>query len=103
MCSSKVISRQLKEIERVNNDLFSAGLVDGDLFHWQAMLMGPKGSPYKNGVFKITMHIPPDYPFKAPKVSFNTKVFHPNVGVHGSIFPKMFENEYFSPIYTINR
>ncbi|ESQ50079.1 hypothetical protein EUTSA_v10002313mg [Eutrema salsugineum] len=49
------------------------------------------------------MHFPPDYPFKARNVSFNTKIFHPNVGVYGNFFLKMLKNEYFSPIYTINR
>ncbi|GJW55244.1 ubiquitin-conjugating enzyme 28 [Tanacetum coccineum] len=78
------------------------GPVAEDMFHWQATIMGPSDSPYSGGVFLVTIHFPPDYPFKPPKVAFRTKVFHPNVNSNGSICLDILK-EQWSPALTISK
>ncbi|XP_024010280.1 ubiquitin-conjugating enzyme E2 8-like [Eutrema salsugineum] len=99
----KSLMIQKKEIERVKSPLYSTCPVDGDISYWKALLFGPAGSPYENGVFLIDMHFPPQYPFKPPKVFFRTKVFHPNVGDRGDIFLWMLSTDYYSPSSTIHK
>ncbi|CDY54342.1 BnaC03g14940D [Brassica napus] len=78
------------------------GPVAEDMFHWQATIMGPTDSPYAGGVFLVTIHFPPDYPFKPPKVAFRTKVFHPNINSNGSICLDILK-EQWSPALTISK
>eukprot|EP00043_Microstomoeca_roanoka_P001036 m.30592 g.30592 ORF g.30592 m.30592 type:complete len:148 (-) comp10620_c0_seq2:227-670(-) len=80
----------------------SASPVDNDYFHWSGVILGPVGSPYEGGVFFVDIRFPPDYPFKPPKVSFNTKVYHPNISQEGQICLDILKTGY-SPALTIGK
>lgn len=60
--------------------------VDGNFFHWHAVISGPCDTAWEGGLFKLDLLFGDDYPFSPPTVRFRTKgVFHPNVYVDGNI------------------
>nr|XP_020168067.2 ubiquitin-conjugating enzyme E2 28 [Aegilops tauschii subsp. strangulata] len=100
--ASKRILKELKDLQKDPPTSCSAGPVGEDMFHWQATIMGPSDSPFTGGLFLVNIHFPPDYPFKPPKVSFRTKVFHPNINSNGSICLDILK-EQWSPALTISK
>ena len=81
---SQRLKRIEKELKYFNGDDceegYYAGPVDeSDMFHWTASFQGPENSPYEDGTFEVKIEFPRDFPFKPPKVEFETKVYHPNV------------------------
>mmetsp|Transcript_104896 Transcript_104896/g.182347 ORF Transcript_104896/g.182347 Transcript_104896/m.182347 type:complete len:148 (+) Transcript_104896:85-528(+) len=99
----------LKRITKELNDLAvdppancSAGPVGEDLFNWQATIMGPDDSAYSGGCFFLRIIFPTDYPFKPPKVSFTTKIYHCNVNSNGAICLDILKDQW-SPALTISK
>lgn len=72
------------------------------MFHWQCTIIGPEGSPYAGGVFFLDVHFPVDYPFKPPKVSFTTKVYHCNINPTGDICLDILKDQW-SPALSISK
>ena len=56
-----------------------------DLSRWQVKVQGPPESSFEGGNFTLLVTFPPDYPFKPPKVKFETRIFHPNINHSGDI------------------
>lgn len=98
----KRIQRELQELGRDPPANCSAGPVGEDLFHWQATIMGPDDSPYSGGVFFLDIHFPADYPFKPPKVSFTTRIYHCNINSNGGICLDILK-EQWSPALTVSK
>jgi len=52
----------------------SAGpITEDDPYTWVAKLMGPDDSPYRGGMFNLSICFTSEYPFAPPKVQFLTK------------------------------
>eukprot|EP00158_Paraphelidium_tribonemae_P010329 Partr_v1_DN46101_c0_g1_i1_m1796 putative ubiquitin-conjugating enzyme len=98
----KRIQKELLDLSKDPPSNCSAGPIGDDLFTWQATIMGPSDSPYQGGVFFLNIKFPTDYPFKPPKVSFQTKVYHPNVNSSGGICLDILKDQW-SPALTISK
>lgn len=98
----KRIQRELAELEEDPPANCSAGPVDDDLFHWSATIMGPEDSPYSSGLFFLDIHFPADYPFKPPKVTFTTRIYHCNINSNGGICLDILKDQW-SPALTVSK
>ncbi|OBS82911.1 hypothetical protein A6R68_23100, partial [Neotoma lepida] len=96
----KRIQRELHAISKEPLAQCSAGPVGDNMFDWQGTIMGPKDSPYEGGVFSLKIHFPTNYPFKPPKVSFLTRIYHPNINKNGNICLDILDKKW-SPVLTI--
>ena len=67
-----------------------------NILHWDIYLKGPPASPFKGGVWKISLKFPETYPFKPPQITFETPIYHMNVSEDGKICDQMI-SEGWSP------
>jgi ubiquitin-protein ligase len=98
-------TRILKELEKLQKEPIencSAGPVADDLRHWEATIIGPVGTPYEGGIFRLDVKFPMDYPFKAPDLRFKTKIYHPNISERGGICLDILKGKW-SPALTLGR
>ncbi|CZT16954.1 uncharacterized protein RCC_02786 [Ramularia collo-cygni] len=50
-----------------------------DLTQLDILIAGPTHTPFENGVWKLHLSIPTNYPQQPPTANFRTPIFHPNV------------------------
>jgi len=61
------------------NYLFPPSADSDSLTHLDILLAGPLCTPFSQGVWKLHLTIPPEYPQSPPTANFRTPIFHPNV------------------------
>ena len=81
----KVLWRQQQELLKKSPDCVTPIINNEDPIDIQADIEGPQGTPYENGIFRVKLYIPSEFPNLAPKGYFMTKIFHPNVSEKGEI------------------
>ncbi|KAJ7340073.1 ubiquitin-conjugating enzyme E2 E3 [Desmophyllum pertusum] len=96
------IQRELAEIALDPPPNCSAGPKGDNLYEWNSTILGPPKSVYEGGVFFLDIHFPTDYPFKPPKVSFRTRIYHCNINSQGVICLDILKDSW-SPALTISK
>ncbi|DAA14408.1 TPA: ubiquitin-conjugating enzyme E2E 2-like [Bos taurus] len=79
-----------------------AGPKGDNIYEWRSTILGPPGSVYEGGVFFLDITFSPDYPFKPPKVTFRTRIYHCNINSQGVICLDILKDNW-SPALTISK
>jgi ubiquitin-protein ligase len=91
------IKRILREIANYQKNPHPAIEIypcENRLTFWRLLLVGPKGTPYENGVFVLYAKFPDDYPSSPPEIRFVTPIYHCNVNNTGRICHSVFDRNY---------
>lgn len=97
MAASRRLQKELGDIRKSNLKSFRDIQVDeSNLLNWQGLLV-PENSPYNKGAWRIDIVFPAEYPFKPPKVSFRTKIYHPNIDEKGQVCLPIISAENWKP------
>ncbi|XP_022245956.1 ubiquitin-conjugating enzyme E2-24 kDa-like isoform X2 [Limulus polyphemus] len=96
LAASTVQDREFEQKEQKINP-------KGDnLYEWVSTILGPPGSVYEGGVFFLDIHFSPEYPFKPPKVTFRTRIYHCNINSQGMICLDILKDNW-SPALTVSK
>jgi len=57
----------------------------GGIGYLKILMIGKQNTPYEGGVFELLLEFPNDYPFKPPRLTFVTPIYHYAVSGQGAI------------------
>jgi ubiquitin-conjugating enzyme E2 D/E len=83
------IPETIKDVQINEEDMYDEHYV---------FIKGPKDTPFENGIFKLSIKLPNDYPYKPPKMYFLTRVYHPNISADGSICIDILKDQWSSAL-----
>ncbi len=96
------LNKEYKDILKTPPEGITAGLRNNNVHEWIATLVGPGGTPYEGGIFKLKVSFPTDYPFKPPKITFTTPIYHCNINSKGDICLDILKDNW-SPALTVSK
>ncbi len=93
-----VHKRLAKERTLVNYTLSELHEEENELW-WDLTVPGPDGTPYAGKTFVVRIYYESSYPFRSPRLQFQTPCFHPNLTENG--YSSNLLDQPWSPSYTI--
>lgn len=97
MAATRRLGKELNDIKASNQSTFRDIKVDeSNILCWQGLIV-PECPPYNKGAFKIEINFPAEYPFKPPKITFKTKIYHPNIDEKGQVCLPIIATENWKP------
>ena len=97
MAATRRLNKELADIRKNAEGAFTDIQVDEtNVLRWQGLLV-PDNPPYNKGAFRVEINFPPEYPFKPPKLTFLTKIYHPNVDEKGQVCLPIITAEHWKP------
>ncbi|PCH38461.1 UBC-like protein [Wolfiporia cocos MD-104 SS10] len=85
MTALRRIQKELSDISNKPLDGLTVEPADDNVFLWKCTIQASADSPYNGGRFHFDLNLPDNFPFKAPTVTFTTKIYHPGINDEGHI------------------
>eukprot|EP00163_Fabomonas_tropica_P005655 TRINITY_DN1527_c0_g1_i1.p1 TRINITY_DN1527_c0_g1~~TRINITY_DN1527_c0_g1_i1.p1 ORF type:complete len:182 (-),score=29.47 TRINITY_DN1527_c0_g1_i1:293-838(-) len=80
---------------------YEVNMAEDTLSEFFVKFHGPKDSPYENGVWKIRVELPCNYPYRSPSIGFCNRIYHPNVDeISGTVCLDVI-NQKWTPMYDL--
>ncbi|KAF8785221.1 ubiquitin-conjugating enzyme E2 L3-like [Argiope bruennichi] len=97
MAATRRLQKELQDIRKTGIKCFRDVQVDeSNILTWQGLIV-PDSAPYNKGAFRIEINFPAEYPFKPPKITFKTKIYHPNIDEKGQVCLEIISTENWKP------
>lgn len=97
MAATRRLQKELQGIREAAVSSFRDIRVDeSNILVWQVLIV-PDKPPYNKGAFRIEINFPAEYPFKPPKITFKTKIYHPNIDEKGQVCLPIINAENWKP------
>ncbi|KAG8189666.1 hypothetical protein JTE90_022481 [Oedothorax gibbosus] len=97
MAATRRLQKELQDIRKSGNKCFRDVQVDEtNILTWHGLIV-PDCAPYNKGAFRIEINFPAEYPFKPPKITFKTKIYHPNIDEKGQVCLPIISTENWKP------
>ncbi|XP_070572032.1 ubiquitin-conjugating enzyme E2 L3-like [Ptychodera flava] len=97
MAATRRLAKELADLRTSGLKSFREIAVDeSNILYWQGLIV-PDHAPFNKGAFKIEINFPAEYPFKPPKITFKTKIYHPNIDEKGQVCLPIISPENWKP------